>query len=304
MVQIKTEFFLNTKKELIPYKEWEENIVSLKSDEHITDEKIAVHILKKALQEAVKKRLPKKRFGILFSGGVDSTLLAFLCKKFTGNFICYTVGLEASKDILFSQKVAKYYGFKHKIKILSLKEAEQVFEKTAKILGKQLINIVNIGVGGVEVAAKMLAEKDKVNTLFSGLGSEEIFAGYQRHEKALDLNEECWNGLKTMWERDLKRDINIANSTKAVFLTPFLDKNVIFEAMKIDSNLKLKREHKKYILRKVAYSLGLKKEFAFRPKVAAQYGSNFDKAIMKITKQKAFTLKRDYLTYLSKNNIQ
>jgi asparagine synthase (glutamine-hydrolysing) len=136
--------------------------------------------------------------------------------------------------------------------------------------------------------------------LFSGLGSEEIFAGYQRHELSKDINNECWNGLKTTYERDFKRDFAIANHEKVGFLTPYLDKDLIVSAMSVSGKLKIKSGYKKHILRKAALNIGLKKEYAFRPKKAAQYGSNFDKAISRIAKSKGFRYKKEYLDFLSK----
>ncbi len=284
---------------LISYEKWSTYIDSLRKKETIEDEKTAISELKPILEKAIQKRIPNEKFGILFSGGVDSTLIAHLCKKHTNNFICYTVGIQGSRDVEFSSKVSNELKLNHKTKILSLKEAAKIFENTAKIFGKDLINIVNIGVGGVVLAAIELANKDKVKIFFSGLGSEEIFAGYQRHEKSDNINEECWGGLKTTWQRDFRRDYAISKHKKIKFLTPFLDKELIIAAMKIDSNLKIKSETKKYILRKVAEKLGLKKEFSFRPKIAAQYGSNFDKAISMIAKSKGFKYKREYLDYLT-----
>lgn len=290
------------KEKLIAEEKWINYITNLEKSINIeiTDENKAIEILKKPIIDAVKKRLfsiKNEKFGIFFSGGIDSTLLAFLCSKFTNNFICYTVGFKNSKDLDESKKIAKYYNFEHKTKEISLNEAEELFEKTAKILGNEL-NIVNLGVGSVELAAIELAEKDNITIFLGGLGSEEIFAGYQRHEKAKDINKECWNGLKTMYKRDFIRDSLIAESKKVKFLTPFLDDLLIIEAMKISGNLKINQQHKKYILRKAAISLGLKEDFAFRQKIAAQYGSNFDKAIEKITKKMMFKYKREYLSYL------
>jgi asparagine synthetase B (glutamine-hydrolysing) len=284
---------------LIPYEKWSNHIDSLRTGHIIKDEKKAISELKPILENAIQKRIPNEKFGILFSGGVDSTLIAFICKKHTDNFICYTVGMKGSKDVEFSSKVAKSLKLNHKIKIFSQKEAEKIFEDTAKILGKELINIVNLGVGGVVLAAIKLAEKDKLKVFFSGLGSEEIFAGYQRHENSDNINEECWKGLKTTWQRDFRRDYAISKRKKIKLLTPFLDKELILTAMKIDSNLKIKRGTKKYILRKVAEEICMKKEFAFRPKTAAQYGSNFDKAIAKTAKTKGFRYKKEYLNYLA-----
>ena len=56
--------------------------------------------------DAVKKRAVGK-FGILLSGGVDSSLIAFIAKKLNCEFICYTVGLENSEDVAWANKAAK-----------------------------------------------------------------------------------------------------------------------------------------------------------------------------------------------------
>jgi diphthine-ammonia ligase len=285
-------------KELVPYTQWCKYIDSLRTEESINDEKKAIKVLLSLFENAVKKRIPKEKFGVFFSGGVDSTFIAYICKKFTDNFVCYTVGIEGSKDLAVSKEVAKKLCLVHKEKILSLKDMETIFEKTAKILGKELINIVNLGVGAVEVAAIEMTKKDNLKYMFSGLGSEEIFAGYQRHEKAENINEECWNGLKSMWERDFKRDFKIAAHEKIEALTPFLDSELILAAMKIDDSLKIKGEHKKYILRKMAITAGLTEEISFRPKIAAQYGSSFDKAISRIARAKGYKFKKGYLDYL------
>ena len=72
--------------------------------------------------------------------------------------------------------------------------------------------------------------------------------------------------------------------------------------MKIHPKLKIDNDTKKIILRLLAINLGLKKEFAMRKKVAAQYGSNFDKAIEKLAKRNDFKIKGDYLTYLLRHS--
>lgn len=285
---------------LVSSNEWYSYIDSLKNEvkSEISDEKKAIEAIKHHFLLAIKKRYPSKKFGIFFSGGVDSTGISFISKKDKQDFICYTVGLEGSEDIEYSVRIAKEYGFNHKKKILTMDEVEEIFESLAKIIPKKDLNVVNLGVGAVELAAIELAKKDKIDTLFGGLGSEEIFAGYQRHEKSKDINEECWNGLKTTYDRDFGRDYSIAVAEGMTFLTPFLDKDLIIAAMQVSGKLKLKDEHKKYIFRKLMIDLGLKEEYAYRPKKAAQYGSSFDKAILKIAKSKSFSHKHKYIEYL------
>ncbi len=286
-------------KKLISEKEWKKEIGKLESKEIIKDKEQIIQLLKREIVYSVEKLLSKEKFGILFSGGVDSTLIAFICKKLKKDFICYSVGLENSKDLDAAKRAAKALDLKLKYKQITLDEAEEIIKKTAKILGDKLNNVVNVGVGAVEVACFELAKKDKINYFFGGLGSEEIFAGYKRHEISEDINKECFSGLMNMWQRDLLRDTKIAKNYNVNLLTPFLDKRLIKLSSKIPSKYKIKNNIKKYILREAALDLGLKKEFSFRKKRAAQYGSNFDKAIQKLAKKHNFNYKKAYLKSLT-----
>jgi len=154
---------------------------------------------------------------------------------------------------------------------------------------------MKVGVGSVVYAASQLARKDKINTFFSGLGSEELFAGYERHTLTKNINKECWKGLKDMYKRDLTRDYAIAKNLKINVLTPFLDADLIKTAMQIPGKQKLNAQYKKLILRKIAQELGLPKEITWRKKKAAQYGSRFHKALQKLTKKNKFKRISEYL---------
>ncbi|MBW2977349.1 hypothetical protein KY331_00740 [Candidatus Woesearchaeota archaeon] len=281
---------------LISEKEWIKHIDSLKTKAKATKAE-----LKKQLITSIKKRIQKKKFGIMFSGGIDSSLIAFICKKAKANFICYAVGIENAADIEAAKKAAKLLKIKLKYKVFSLSEAEKIIKAVTKIVGAGTQTksdsslVMKVGVGSVVYAAAQLAKKDKINVLFSGLGSEELFAGYERHISAKDVNKECWKGLKSMYKRDLLRDIPIATKLKIGILTPFLDSDLIKTAMKISGKQKLNKQYKKVILRKISEELGLPKQIAWRKKKAAQYGSKFDKAIYRLARKKGFKYKKDYL---------
>ncbi len=293
------------KGKLIPQELWIKFVNNLENgfDNLETNNERAKREVAQAIIEAIKKRITQK-FGILFSGGVDSSLIAFVAKQLKCNFTCYTVGIENSDDIAWAQKIANEYGFNFKYKILSLDEFENIVKNVVKILSDA--DIVKVSVGSVLYAGGRLALADSNNVLFGGLGSEEIFAGYQRHEEALQnnnfeaLHKECWNGLKNMWQRDLTRDFAIAKHLGLDLRTPFLDKELIKEAMNVHPMLKLDKSNKKVILREAAELIGLKKEFAWRKKQAAQYGSNFVNGIEKLAKRKGFKFKKDYLQSLLK----
>ncbi len=288
---------------LIPQDLWMKLIGSIENnfDNLETNKERAKRELAESIINSIKRRIVPK-FGILFSGGVDSSLIAFVAKQLKCNFTCYTVGIEGSDDIAWAKKVADEYKFNFKYKILSLDELESILKNTIKILNDA--DIVKVSVGSVLYAGGKLALADGNNVLFGGLGSEEIFAGYQRHEQAMQnnnfeaLHKECWNGLRNMWQRDLLRDFAIAKNLGLDLRAPFLDKDLIKTAMNVHPMFKLDKENKKIILRDAAEFIGLKKEFAWRKKQAAQYGSNFVNGIEKLAKRNGFKFKKDYLQSL------
>src|SRR3989338_73746 len=195
---------------LIKKEDWEKLISSIetKYDALETNKERAKRKLSNLIEKAIISRAQNAgKFGISFSGGVDSTLIAFLCKKHGFDFTCFTVGLENSQDIEYAKRIAEKYNFDLKHKILPLEEFETVIKSTVKILNSD--EIVWVSVGSVLYATAKLALQSNIHILFGGLGTEEIFAGYQRHEDALknsdfeSVHNESWNGLRNMWQRDL-----------------------------------------------------------------------------------------------------
>ncbi len=276
-------------------------------------------IWKNAFTQAVLSRAQyaikeNKKIGVLFSGGVDSTLIAVVLHENNIPFTCFTagfqdVGTKTPEDTIEAEKIAKHYNWKIILHTATTKEATGIIEKTISILGTTT-NPITVGVGAVVICGAELAMQNGITVLFTGLGSEEIFAGYERHEKSLrstnsntednrtgynntedhnsenygNMHEECWRGLNLMYERDLIRDTKICSALGFTALTPFLDSQVIVTAMNMPASEKIKNGHKKYILRIMAEEIGLDHEYAFRPKRAAQYGSRFDSALEKLGK--------------------
>ncbi|MBW2970850.1 asparagine synthase C-terminal domain-containing protein [Candidatus Woesearchaeota archaeon] len=276
---------------------WQQLMHTLKSDESIIDKTNATLKIKEALIGSVKSRA-SHGCGVLFSGGVDSATIAMILNQLGVCFKCFTVGTQDSKDLLFAEKIAEEYGFENVVKIFNEDKVIQLFKDVIKLLNRT--DTVSVGVGSVMLGGLKLAKKNNCSCVFTGLGAEEIFGGYQRHIEAADLNRECWRGLlDVFWERDLKRDCTIAKHVGIGVATPFLDSEVIKAAMMIPAKFKYKEGYKKYVLREAAEELGLKHEYAFRRKLAGQYGSGFDKVLERAAKQKGFEKKRDYLKSLS-----
>ncbi len=260
------------------------------------EEKI-VEQLEKQLTKAIEKRASGK-IGVLFSGGIDSTLIAMILKKLGHDFTCYTAALDDSnlkqpEDLIYAEKVAKELGFKLKVVKIKLGQVEEYLKKIIHIIKDP--NVVKVGVALPIYFASEQAKKDGCRVVFSGLGSEEIFAGYQRHRETKNINQECLNGLKLMYKRDLTRDSAIAEHLGIDLMCPFLDKDLVEYSLRIPAKYKIRNGQQKHIIRQVGKKLGLKKEFAERKKRAAQYGSNFHKALIKLTKKNRFNYIKDYL---------
>jgi len=306
------ELFLNNNDELVSQSEWNLIVDTLRNRVDSSKEIIeSKEIIAQKLKEAVLKRVPKnlvgeyEPVGVLFSGGVDSTIIAKILFDEGVNVFCYTVGFQDEEtkmadDVIVSKKISRLLGLKQKIVLLNFEEAHELFKRTAKIITKENANVVNIGVAGVEMAAleKAIKDEPEIKTFFGGLGSEELFAGYLRHLKADDLQEECWNGLHTTYFRDLKRDYLVAKHFGINLATPFLDEELILTAMKVPASLKYKSEVKKHILREASVYLGLAQEFSFRPKKAAQYGSRLNNAMHKLAVRNGLDDKKEYVEKL------
>lgn len=240
--------------------------------------------LKRLLIRAIKKRLPNERFGILFSGGLDSSLIAAICNEFGADFVCYTVGFDKAEDLSYAKSVADKLGLKLKLKKMNLPLIENYIKKVVPLI--EDTNVVKVSIGLVMYAVAQIID---CKIAFSGLGSEELFAGYQRHRCA-DVNKACLEGLLTMYKRDTYRDNVIAEHNNLVLRTPFLDKQLIEYALRIPAEYKLSQQDK-LILRSIAKDYDIPQ----RKKRAAQYGSRFDKAIEKLAKIHGYKYKSCYV---------
>ena len=252
------------------------------------------------LRASISRRIPQgEKFGVLFSGGLDSTLIAYLCKDLDADFVCYTVaveepGMKEAEDLVYAKSIATDLGLALKIKKVGVDDVESYLKDVVPLIDDT--DSVKISVAVPLYAACGMAKEEGIKTVLYGLGAEELFAGYERHKRVKkdNLNRACLSGLLGLHERDLYRGYMVAKSHGISLRAPFLATDLVDYALKIPAVYKLTDDANKAILREIARDFGLTK-VAGRKKRAVQYGSNVVKAIEKLAKRKGYRYKRDYL---------
>ncbi len=252
----------------------------------------AAEEIKELFLKAVEKRVPEGDLGLLFSGGVDSTLIAATLQELGVNFTAYTSGIQhgnvdAPRDVEWAREIAEEMEIELKVHNSNLEEVEDALSDTT-----DWISSTSVVKNGVALPFHFALSEDE-QVVMSGLGSEQLYAGYHRQQGY--LNKECLSGLRRIFEGDLYRDNVISFRNGYELRLPFLDHDLIRHALTIPEEYKVKEEYRKYVLRKAAEKLGVPEKVAWRKKTAAQYGSNFDKAINRLAKNNDFNHKQEYL---------
>jgi asparagine synthase (glutamine-hydrolysing) len=259
----------------------------------------AAEEIKKRFLNAVEKRVTEKEIGLLFSGGVDSTMIAAALQELDKEFTCYTSGIQhgnvdAPRDMDWAAKVAEKMDLDLESYESSLQEVENVLPELADWISTT--STVKLGVAlPFHFALKGNSSEDE-KVVLSGLGSEQLYAGYHRQQGY--LNKECLSGLRKLFERDLYRDDIVSMRNGYELRVPFLDHELVEHALTIPESYKVRDDYRKYVLRLAAEKLGVPEDVAWRGKTAAQYGSNYDKAISRLAKDKGFEHKQEYLNSL------
>ena len=269
----------------------------------------AVSIYEKALLASMKKRTQDfDKVGIIFSGGIDSVIIAWLAKKMVPEVICYTGGIRGSNDIVYARQIAKKLNLKLRVNELTQDEVEEMIP--------EVINTIeDTNAGQVEVAipvyaAVKLAHEDGINVMFSGQAADELFGGYAWYARVVEkegyqkLRDHMTQDLLLLYKETLEREDKITMAHSIEMREPFLDIEVIRCSMGMDLKLNIKGASDivgKHVHRKLAQKLGIPKNIAYRIKEAAQHGSGMHSIFDTIARKHGFdesTISKKYLDVL------
>src|ERR687892_2101238 len=196
----------------------------------------AVEAYRKTLVDAMEKRVQDfQRIGIIFSGGIDSVLIAYLAAKMVPEVICYTGGVTGSSDIIYARQIADKLG-------LNLKVCELSQEGMERLIPEVMNVIEDSNAGQVEVAlpvycAVKLAHEDGIKVMLTGQGADELFGGYSWYAKIVEkegykmLRRRMIEDLLLLYKETLEREDKITMAHSIELREPFLDPEVIKVAL-------------------------------------------------------------------------
>ncbi|MBU7017631.1 MAG: hypothetical protein HXS44_08980 [Theionarchaea archaeon] len=226
-----------------------------------------------ALMKSVEHSVEKDAV-ILFSGGIDSSILAYLADA--PLVVC---GLEDSQDIIFARKAAKLLYRECNELILPEKDVEDIISEVISLIDEKTLMNLEIG-----MLMYYICRNQEATILISGQGADELFGGYKKYEEAFHRGED----VKSIMGKDLdeiscglERDRRIAEQFNKRIRYPYCDLSVIEKALGIPDCLLFTPQRKEF-LRRMARLLNLPKEIVSRPKKALQYGSGIHKILKKM----------------------
>ncbi|XP_070031284.1 asparagine synthetase [glutamine-hydrolyzing] 2 isoform X1 [Nicotiana tomentosiformis] len=210
-------------------------------------------VLRKAFEKAVVKRLMTDvPFGVLLSGGLDSSLVAAVANRYLADteaarqwgsqLHTFCVGLKGSPDLKAAREVADYLGTRHH-------EFHFTVQEGIDALDEVIYHVETYDVTTIRASTPMFLMSRKIKSLgvkmvLSGEGSDEIFGGYLYFHKAPnkeEFHQETCRKIKALHLYDCLRANKSTSAWGVEARVPFLDKEFINVAMNIDPEWKMIR---------------------------------------------------------------
>ncbi|GAA5880729.1 hypothetical protein JCM3774_005691 [Rhodotorula dairenensis] len=231
-------------------------------------------VLRESLEKAVKKRLMSEvPYGVLLSGGLDSSLIAAIAARETEKVAAaqrssaktssdgtvgaddedeiatltswprlhsFSIGLEGSPDLLAARVAAEALGTAHHEYTFTVQEGLDAVEEVIYHLETYDVTTVRASTPMYLLSRKIKAMGVKM--VLSGEGSDEIFGGYLYFHAAPtadDFHQECIRRVKNLHTADCLRANKSTMAWGLEARVPFLDKEFLEVALDINPEQKM-----------------------------------------------------------------
>ena len=237
------------------------------SYDHVKDSETSIKAIHDSLSAAVKRQLMSDvPYGVLLSGGLDSSITSALAKKFASKRIesndkqdawwpqlhSFSVGLEDAPDLKAARIVADHIGTIHHEINFTVQEGIDAIRDV--IYHLETYDITTIRASTPMYLIARAIKSLGIKMVLSGEGADELFGGYLYFHKApnaKEFHEETVRKLDKLHQYDCLR----ANKSLAAWgiegRVPFLDKEFIDVAMNINPEDKMIKNGRieKWVLR-------------------------------------------------------
>ncbi|MEM3516604.1 MAG: asparagine synthetase B [Candidatus Bathyarchaeia archaeon] len=246
-----------------------------------------IETLANLILNSIKKRsLDLKEAAVAFSGGIDSSLIAYTLNKIGVKVKLFTVGIKNKFNYTFVEKAAEELNLPLEKQLFTINELKKAIKKVLWIIEEP--NLMKLEIAIPVFWVSKLASQEGFKKIFFGQGADELFGGYKKFVDILieKGKEACFKTLfqsvVKAYEVNYERDEKIAAYNRIELRLPYTDWNLVNYAIKLPVEVKIKNEkERKIILREAAKILGLPENLIKTEKKAIQYETGVHKCLIK-----------------------
>lgn len=267
--------------------------------------------LQDLLESSVRKRASGiEEAAVAFSGGLDSSLIAFLLNKYEVKVQLVHVSLRNRAETEKAKKAAEELNLPLQIHLFKEAEVEKDVSKVVELIEEADPVKTSIGIPFYWISKKTAKAGFKI--LFAGQGADELFGGYKRYVNeylqhgAAKVKKMMYYDIIGIHESNIERDIKICAHHGVELRLPFASYQLAKFASALPVEFKMEKSldtNRKLILRKVARDVGLPNSITEKPKKALQYTTGINDALKKLAKKQNTTI-REYIRqiFISQRN--
>ena len=216
---------------------------------------VPVSALHDALEDAVRRQLMSDvPYGVLLSGGLDSSVVSAIAKKFASRRVetdgqkeawwpqlhSFAIGLKGAPDLVKAREVADFIGTVHHEINYTIQEGLDAVRDVIYFI--ETYDVTTVRASTPMYLLARVIKSMGIKMVLSGEGADEVFGGYLYFHKAPDaraFHEETVRKLSKLYMYDCLR----ANKSLAAWgvegRVPFLDKEFLDVAMRINPQYKM-----------------------------------------------------------------
>ncbi len=269
------------------------------SEARRTTMKNAAEELGTLLRHSIEERVSGlKEVAAAFSGGLDSSMIAFLAKQLGISVHLVHVSLEDQPETAYAKKMAAELDMPLHVYTFDENDLEEAIPEVIRLVEEPDPMKICIGIPMYWVAEKTTDLGYRI--VLAGQGADELLLGYKRYVDYYLLHggektrRRGFDDIVRIHDTNLERDYKISNFHNVELRLPFAAYEMAEFAISLPTELKIEPQRsglRKLVLRQIGENIGLPKSIVNKPKRAVQYSTGVEKSVRRIAKRERLTVK-------------